>query len=87
MSEGTAKLVLNRAIALTLAGDRPALQDLGRRHAAAMENSAHRDAFRMLTAEGGDALTLSRQRIAESVAKVDLFRDFLNDVAGQAGPA
>lgn len=82
----TSQLILNRAIALSLAGDNQNLEAMRRSFGSAMAATADADAFRILTrpeqAGGGMDLSTIRARVAE----VDVFQNFLKTLRDRRPP-
>lgn len=72
-----AQMVINRAVALSLAADRAGLDDIRNRFAASMELTPVADTFRLLVRPDNDALT-DVGRIQQMVHEVDLFDNFLS---------
>ncbi|WP_029008960.1 tetratricopeptide repeat protein [Azospirillum halopraeferens] len=82
------QLVLNRAVALALAGDATGLGLLRKEFGPAMEASADADAFRVLTRPDQAAGLIDVNTIRSRVAEVDVFQKFLKGYKGrQAAPA
>ncbi len=82
----TAQLVLNRAVAFSLAGDRVGLAQLAAEFAPAMLQTPQASAFRLLSESIDRTRELSREGVLGSVAALDLFRRFLDDFSlGRAG--
>jgi tetratricopeptide (TPR) repeat protein len=79
LEKTTGQLVLNRAIALALAGDSAALATLRRQFGSAMANSSEADAFRVLTRPDQVAGGIDLASIKARVAEVDVFQNFLKD--------
>ncbi len=91
-----ADLILNRGIALNLAGDRVSLSTLRERYGSLMAQTPKANLFDVVTLPRRFGLIRSRDTIAESINNVDLFKDFLETyrkaeaappVAAQLGPA
>lgn len=72
-----AELVLNRGIALNLAGDRVGLGTLRERYQAQMGQTPKAELFDVVTLPRRFGLIRSRDTIAETINNVDLFKDFL----------
>lgn len=82
-------MVMNRAVALSLAMDQQGIDDLRQRFTPAMELSPMADGFRLLVRPGSDALN-DLDRIRKQVSEVDLFGNFMSqyrNATGQAKPA
>ncbi len=87
LSEADAQLVLKQAVALTLADDGATLDELSDRYAGAMEQTAQANAFRVLTSSVQRGLQINRDTIAASVARIDLFKEFLAGFGVAKSPA
>ncbi len=72
-----ADLILNRGIALNLAGDRVGLGTLRDRYSAQMKQTPKNELFDVVTLPRRFGLIRSRDTIAETINNVDLFKDFL----------
>jgi tetratricopeptide (TPR) repeat protein len=82
------QLVLNRAIALALAGDGAGLARLRAEYGPAMAAGPDADGFRLLTRPGGQGgAALDAATIRSRVAEVDVFRNFLAGYRGARAPA
>lgn len=73
-----AGLVVNRAVALSLAQDNAGLDKLRQDFGAAMEKSREATAFRVLTRPGEAAGLVDARTIQGRMAEIDLFRSFLD---------
>lgn len=73
-----AKLVLNAAVAINLAGDLPRLQNYQRRFDESMQPTPYGRLFRIVTRPPGDAFLSSRETILKIVDEVDLFEGILD---------
>lgn len=73
----TADLVINRAVALTLAGDSAGLAGLRDLYGAAMADSPRADAFRVITRPDADADFIDLETVRARVAEVEVFDSFL----------
>jgi hypothetical protein len=73
----TAKLVLNRAVALALAGDPPGLEKLRGDFGPAMGKGPDADSFRVLTRAGQASGLIDMASIRSRVREVDVFQSFL----------
>lgn len=74
-----ADLVLNRAVALNLSGNRVALTNMQKRYGDAMQKTARARLFDIVTRPRKTSIIADRDTIEQIVSEVDLFRDFLND--------
>ena len=70
-------LILNRGIALNLAGDRVGLGTLRERYQGQMAQTPKAELFDVVTLPRRFGLIRSRDTIAETINNVDLFKDFL----------
>ena len=86
ISTEKARMVLNRAVALSLAANTDGLKDLRDRFSGAMELSPLADGFRLLVRPENDALT-DMERIRQQIQEVDLFGNFLSGYRSAAAPA
>ncbi|MBI1208585.1 MAG: tetratricopeptide repeat protein [Azospirillum sp.] len=75
----TAQLILNRAVALALAGDGKGLDTVRAEFGAAMARSAVADAFRVVTRPEEAASAMDLRSIKTRVAEVDVFQNFLKN--------
>ncbi|HEY0420782.1 MAG TPA: tetratricopeptide repeat protein, partial [Acetobacteraceae bacterium] len=73
----TGKLVLNRAVALALAGDAPALEKLRSDFGPVMGKGPDADSFRVLTRPGQAGGLIDMASIRSRVREVDVFQSFL----------
>ncbi|WP_207456814.1 tetratricopeptide repeat protein [Azospirillum sp. SYSU D00513] len=76
---GTSQLVLNRAVALALAGDGTGLNLLRRDFGPAMTTGPDADAFRVLTRPEQALGLIDVSTVRSRVAEVDIFKEFLKD--------
>ncbi len=76
-------LVLNRAVALALAGDSTGLSQLRSEFGGAMDKGADADAFRVLTRPEQSAGQIDANSIRSRVAEVDVFKKFLKNYKGR----
>ncbi|HYH38153.1 MAG TPA: tetratricopeptide repeat protein [Azospirillum sp.] len=77
------QLVLNRAVALALAGDGTGLAQLRKEFGGAMEKGADVDAFRVLTRPEQATGLIDVNTIRSRVAEVDVFQKFLKGYKGR----
>ncbi|MFV3073073.1 hypothetical protein [Niveispirillum fermenti] len=75
----TAGLVINHAIALSLAQDNAGLETLRRDFGPAMENSRDANTFRLLTRPEEAAGLADAATIRSRITEIDLFRNFLDN--------
>jgi tetratricopeptide (TPR) repeat protein len=80
-----AGLVLNRAIALTLAGNGAALEQLAGQYGEAIAQTAYAEPFKLLTDSAGDDMTT--RSIAEQLASASRLETFLADYRQQVQTA
>lgn len=80
-----AGLVMNRAIALTLAGDRQDLERLAENYGEAIAATSYAEPFRLLTDRIGDDMTT--RSIAEQLAAASRLETFLADYRQQTASA
>lgn len=78
ISEDQAALILNRAIALNLSGNRVALSSLRSRYGSLMERTSKAKLFDVVTRERQSRLTGSREALGDLIGEVDLFGGFLD---------
>ncbi len=82
------QLVLNRAVALALAGDGTGLSLMRKEFEGAMKGGPNEDAFRVLTRPEQAMGLIDVSTIRSRVAEVDMFQKFLKNYrAKQTGPA
>ncbi|MBU0859241.1 MAG: tetratricopeptide repeat protein, partial [Alphaproteobacteria bacterium] len=72
-----ADLILNRAVALNLSGNRVALTNLQKRFAPAMQKTARARLFDVVTRPRKTSIIADRETIEQIVSEVDMFKDFL----------
>ena len=77
VDEPTARLVLNRAVALALAGDAKGLDELRNTFGPAVEKTEAAEAFRVVTQPPQDGSLGNLESIRSRMAEVDLFQGFL----------
>lgn len=83
----TSQMVLNRAVALALAGDGTGLNLLRKDFGTAMTAGPDSDAFRVLTRPEQALGLIDVNTIRQRVAEVDLFQKFLKDYRGKQSAA
>jgi len=79
----TSQLVLNRAVALALAGDGTGLNLLRKDFEAAMKGGPNEDAFRVMTRPEQALGLIDVSTIRSRVAEVDMFQKFLKNYRGK----
>lgn len=77
LTEDQAHLILNRAVALNLSGNRVGLANIRERYGAAMKKTARGRMFDVVTRPRSAALFADKETITGLVAEVDIFQDFL----------
>lgn len=87
LTEKQADLLLNRAVALNLAGDRVALAGMRNKYGEAMGNTARSKMFDVVTRQRTGSLTSDRESIAALVSEVDIFKDFLDSYRASTEPS
>ncbi len=83
LDPNASQLVLNRAVALALAGDGTALGILRKDFEGAMKGGPNEDAFRVLTRPEQALGLIDVSTIRSRVAEVDLFQKFLKNYRGK----
>ena len=84
---GTSQLVLNRAVALALAGDGTGLNLLRKDFGVAMAAGPDADAFRVLTRPEQALGLIDVNTVRSRVAEVDVFQKFLKNYRGKQNAA
>lgn len=74
-----ADLILNRAVALNLSGNRVALTNMQKRYGEAMQKTARARLFDIVTRPRKASVIADRETIEQIVSEVDLFKGFLDD--------
>ena len=82
-----AQLILNRAVALTLANDPAALQQIRDQYKAKMDQTRQASAFDLVTRPSNDGNLASAQIIKQRVGEIDLFKNFLQNYGGTSAAA
>lgn len=72
-----ADLILNRAVALNLSGNRVALSNMRRRYGDAMKKTARARLFDVVTRQRQNSILADKETIESIVKEVDMFSDFL----------
>lgn len=78
LSEDNSALILQRTIALNLAGDRIGLANMREKYADAMAQTKKARLFEVITRPRQNAALADRETLMGIVSEVDLFSDFLN---------
>ncbi len=87
LAEGNTALVLQRVIALSLAGDRIALANMREKYSDAMMQTDKAKVFEVITRPRKSAALADRDTLLRVVKEVDLFSDFLKSYKAGATPA
>ncbi|WP_286191923.1 tetratricopeptide repeat protein [Roseomonas genomospecies 6] len=87
ITPATSQLVLNRAVALALAGDGTNLNLLRKEFGSAMTNGPDADAFRVLTRPEQALGLIDVNTVRSRVAEVDVFQKFLKNYRGKQSAA
>lgn len=87
LTQKQADLILNRAVALNLAGDRVALANMRTKYGTAMEKTARSKMFDVVTRQRTGNLSSDRESIAALVAEVDMFKEFLDSYRASQEPS
>ena len=74
-----ADLILNRAVALNLSGNRVALTNMQKRFGDSMQKTARARLFDIVTRPRKTSIIADRDTIEQIVSEVDLFKNFLDD--------
>lgn len=77
LTAGQADLLLNRAVALNLSGNRVALDTMRRRYEEAMKKTGRARLFDVVTRPRKTTILADREAIESIVKEVDMFKDFL----------
>ncbi|MCA8933704.1 MAG: hypothetical protein KDA49_14605, partial [Rhodospirillaceae bacterium] len=78
LSTDQARLVLNRAVALALAGDRGGLDALAETYGPSLEGTPLESTFAMIVRPGGTPRMSDLDAIRSEVEEIDLFQNFLS---------
>ncbi|MGR0183638.1 tetratricopeptide repeat protein [Azospirillum aestuarii] len=87
INPATSQLVLNRAVALALAGDGTNLNLLRKEFGSVMTNGPDADAFRVLTRPEQALGLIDVNTVRSRVAEVDVFQKFLKNYRGKQSAA
>lgn len=79
LDDDATQLVINRAVALSLAGDAPGLAQMRAEFTPAMELGPEANTFAVLTRPQSGPIRFDAGSIRSRVAEVDLFQNFLNN--------
>ncbi len=80
-------MVLNRAVALLLAGDTVELEKLRENFSPAMEKSPDAVSFKLLTRTDGSVSMADRARVMNGISEVELYQKFLDRYKGAPASA
>ncbi len=84
LTDRQAGLILNRAVALNLSGDRVALSNMRRLYGDAMRSTSRARLFEIVTRERQTTIMADRDTIEQIVSEVDMFEEFLKNYDGSA---
>ena len=85
LTEYQTDLLLNRAIALNLSGNRVALGTMGQRYGGMMQQTSRGKLFDLVTRAHSANLMAEQQTISSIVSEVDMFKSFLDDYKSVTG--
>lgn len=85
LTEKQADLILNRAVALNLSGNRVALANMRQRYEDAMKKTARARLFDVVTRPRQSTVLADRQTLESLVSEVDIFKDFLETYRADTG--
>lgn len=86
-TEEQGNMILNRAIALNLTGDRVALAGMRETYMDVMAQSKQARPFEVVTRPRQNATLADRQTLLDMVSEVDLFSEFLNGYKAEQQPS
>ena len=87
LTKEQADLVLQRAVALNLAGDRIRLANMREQYSETMNKTNKNRPFEVITRPRQSTQLADRETLLSIVSEVDLFSNVLNDIAGGNGTA
>lgn len=87
LTQKQADLILNRAVALNLSGDRVALANMRTKYEGAMAKTSRAKMFDVVTRPRTGNLSADRDSIAALVSEVDMFKAFLDSYRASASPS
>ncbi|MGB0720099.1 MAG: hypothetical protein ACPGRX_06475, partial [Bdellovibrionales bacterium] len=87
LSEENAELILRRAVALNLAGDRIELANMREKYSDAMLQTDKAKVFEVITRPRQNTTLADRETLLGIVSEVDLFEDFLNSYKTVSEPS
>lgn len=82
LTDKQAELILNRAVALNLSGNRVALVNMRKRYLDNMKKTNKGNLFDVVTRPRNTTLLADRDTLQSLVAEVDIFKDFLESYRG-----
>ncbi|HYD19355.1 MAG TPA: hypothetical protein VEF76_12840 [Patescibacteria group bacterium] len=85
LTAADAELVINTAVGYKLAGDNAGLAAIKAKYLAAMDATARKDTFRVVTREGGSGRLSDRETILKIAGEVDMFKGFLDSYKSDKG--
>lgn len=83
LSKEQESLILNRAIALNLTGDRIGLANMRKKYSALMQATNRANQFELITRAQQSGLLADRETLMSAVSEVDMFKDFLESYRKQ----
>lgn len=78
-----AALILNRAIALNLSGDRIGLANMRTKYGTLMQKTKKANQFELITRAQKSGVLADRETLLSAVSEVDMFKDFLESYRNQ----
>lgn len=85
LDEKEAQMVINTAVALKLANDRDALQELKNNYLSAINQTKMAQTFSVITRKPGVSTLSDRDTMMKIAGEVDMFKGFLDDYKASAG--
>lgn len=79
LTEEQATLILNRAVALNLSGDRVELSNMLSRYGDAMKKTSRAEMFNVVTRPRKSTIIADKNTIEQIVSEVDMFKGFLDE--------
>lgn len=86
LTEDQASLILNRAVALNLAGDRVELSNMLNRFGDAMKKTSRGEMFTVVTRPRKSTIIADKNTIEQIVSEVDMFKGFLDEYRSDVEP-
>lgn len=87
ITQKQADLILNRAVALNLSGNRVELSNMRTKYEAAMAKTSRAKMFDVVTRPRTGVLSSDRDSIAALVSEVDMFKEFLDSYRADNSPS